>query len=186
MKKISAIATPDRAILDAAHGPLYYHKDGAELGIDASYRGERDRLEQAHTRRLCTDAAYRAQFEAMTWDETEDWLDANCGKRPGRQKYKTEYNRRKREKGQHGGARKQEIPEGMMVVRDAAKILGVSVRALHHYITTGVKRKGQRARLRDVKHGKLHMTRPEWIEAFRNEAWWLPCGVGENAEQVTS
>lgn len=177
--KLSQFLAPDQVTLDAAHGEHYHAHSNAENGLDASYRNERDRLEQAHARRICTDPDYRAQFVDMTWKETEDWLDAHCGKRPGRQKYKNAYNKRKREKSQHGGSRKQEVPEGMMVMLDAANALGVSVRAVYHYMTTGAKRKGQVVRLCGVKHGKLHMTRPEWIEAFRNEAWWLPCGVGD-------
>ena len=32
---------------------------------------------------------------------------------------------------------------------------------------------GQHVRLRAEKHGKLNLTRPEWVADFKREAFWL-------------
>ena len=172
--KLSQFLTPDRVTLDAAHGEHYHTHSHVENALDASYRTARDRLEQKVCRRECTDPDFRAFMASMTWAQREDWLDANCGKRPGRQKYKNEYNRKKAaEKRQHGGVREQVIPEGMITIDAAAAMLGASYRSTYWYMTHGTRRHGQHVRLRAEKHGKLNLTRPEWVAEFRREAFWL-------------
>lgn len=172
--KLSQFLAPDRVTLDAAHGDNYYRHSHVENALDASYRTARDRLEQKIARRECTDPDFRAFMASMSWSEREDYLDAQCGKRPGRQKYKNEYNRNKSaEKKQHGGAREQVIPEGMIRMEEAAALLGATYRAVYWYIVKGVRRHGQHVRLRAEKHGKLNLTRPEWVADFKREAFWL-------------
>lgn len=172
--KLSQFLAPDRVTLDAAHGEHYHSHSHVENALDASYRTARDRLEQKIARRECTDPDFRAFMASMTWAQREDWLDANCGKRPGRQKYKTEYNKRKSaEKNQHGGRREQVIPEGMIRMEEAAVLLGATYRSVYWYITSGVKRAGHHVKLRSEKYGKLNLTRAEWVADFRREAFWL-------------
>lgn len=171
--KLSQFLAPDRVTLDAAHGEHYHVHSNIENALDASYRTERDKKEQAISRRACEDADFRDFLGAMTWAEYEDYLDAQCGKRPGRQKYKMEYNRRKAAESQHGGKREQVIPEGMIRMEEAAALLGATYRAVYWYITAGVKRAGHHVKLRSEKYGKLNLTRPEWVADFKREAFWL-------------
>jgi hypothetical protein len=37
----------------------------------------------------------------------------------------------------------------------------------------GARRHGEHVRLRSEKHGKLNLTRAEWVAEFRREAFWL-------------
>ena len=171
--KLSQFLAPDRVTLDAAHGDNYYRHSHVENALDASYRTQRDRLEQKIARRECTDPDFRAFMAGMTWTQREDWLDANCGKRPGRQKYKNDYNRKKAAENKHGGKREQVVPEGMIRMEEAAAILETTYRAVYWYIVKGVRRHGQHVRLRAEKHGKLNLTRPEWVADFKREAFWL-------------
>jgi hypothetical protein len=172
--KLSQFLAPDRVTLDAAHGEHYHVHSAVENALDASYRTQRDRLEQALARRECMDPKFQAFMAAMSWAEREDYLDAQCGKRPGRQKYKNDYNRKKAaEKNQHGGTREQVIPEGMIRMEEAAALLGATYRSVYWYITSGVKRAGHHVKLRSEKYGKLNLTRPEWVADFKREAFWL-------------
>lgn len=171
--KLSAFLAPDRVTIDAAHGEHYHAHSHVENALDASYRTQRDKLEQKICRRECTDPDFRAFMAGMTWTEREDYLDAQCGKRPGRQKYKTEYNRKKAAENKHGGAREQVIPEGMLRMEEAAALLEVSYRTAYWYITNGSKRAGNHVKLRSEKYGKLNLTRAEWVADFKREAFWL-------------
>jgi hypothetical protein len=172
--KLSQFLAPDRVTLDTAHGEHYHTHSHTENALDASYRTARDKLEQKIARRECTDPDFRAFMASMTWAQREDWLDEHCGKRPGRQKYKNEYNRNKSsEKRQHGGVREQVIPEGMITIDAAAALLECSYRSAYWYMKNGARRHGQHVRLRSEKHGKLNLTRPEWVAEFRREAFWL-------------
>jgi hypothetical protein len=169
--KLSAFLAPDRVTLESAHGEHYHVHSAVENALDASYRTQRDKLEQALARRACLDADFRAFLDGMRWSEYEDYLDAQCGKRPGRQKYKNDYNRKKAAENQHGGAREQVIPEGMIRMEEAAALLGATYRSVYWYITSGVKRAGHHVKLRSEKYGKLNLTRPEWVAEFKREAF---------------
>ena len=65
----------------------------------------------------------------------------------------------------------------------AAAMLGASYRSTYWYITNGTKRHGQHVRLRAEKHGKLNLTRAEWVAEFRREAFWLAIDKAARAEK---
>lgn len=170
MKRISAIATPDRPTIDAAHGPLYHVKEAVDKGLDFAYNTARDKAEQAIARRVATDPAFAEQFKDMTFEQWEQYLDEHCGKRPGRGKW---YNRYNKSRQKHGGARETPIPEGFIGMAEAAKLGGWTRRQIDWYAKAGVRRHGQHARLQSEKVGKNRITRAEWVEEFKRAAWWL-------------
>ena len=184
MKKISAIATPDRAILDAAHGPLYYHKDGAELGLEASYNTQRDRKDQAIIRRWANEQEFAKECAAMSHEEWEAYLDKHCGKRPGRGRWDNRWNRNRAKNG-HGGAREVAIPEGYIGMEEAAALGGWTRRQVDWYARQGSRRGGNRAVLQAQKVGKRVMTKPEWVAEFKRAAWWLAIDAAVKAQKET-
>jgi hypothetical protein len=185
MKRISAIAAPDRAIMDAAHGPLFHHKDGAELGLDSSYNTRRDKAEQAIIRRWETEPEFAAECAAMNFEQWEAYLDKHCGKRPGRGKWDNKWNKN-RPKKTHGGARETPVPEGYIRLSEAAALAGWTRRQVDWYARSGVKRHGVRAVLKAEKIGKLCVTKPEWVEEFKRAAWWLAIDAAVKAQKETA
>lgn len=122
----------------------------------------RDRAEQALAVRESTDAGFRAFMAGMTWNQREGYIDAQCGRRPGRQPHKKKT-----------PVYRHPIPDGMLRMEEAAAILGSSYVMVSRYMSSGVRRHGRHAKLRFEKCGCLNLTRPEWVAEFKREAFWL-------------
>lgn len=165
-QRLSAFCRMDQVVLEARRGDCATDRSRIAFSIS-----ERDRREQALVRRMFEDQAFGARCAAMSPAEWEDFLDAECGRRPGRM-----------------GARRvgdmphREAPEpGLMSLFAAAEMIGCHHRCVWGYVVDGVVPVGggERVRLEAERINRQLWTRREWVEAFLAEVPWVRRAEGE-------
>ena len=175
MKKISAIAAPDRTIMDAAHGPNWRAtSQTGDCEAVAQNNQRRDKAEQAIMCRWARDRAFAAECAAMTDHEWDEYLTSQCGPRPGATPEDTATRAARRERHKGRALRPYEVKTlemraaGYETVVDLCERVNVPEVRVRQWIYRGYHTAtGENVRLRVERvGGRMLFTRPEWFEEF--------------------